>query len=531
MSIAKFIQSSKEALAKAIPKLEKRIEDRPYPLAELMELKSLEPDSPLAMAFGPNGRNTSVPNELFISAATQDPALYRKLDRGKRTPNNIKKLEYFKNITDSEIEDQLRQRYSLSVSALGRNQSLGGKLKWSDLIYEKDSETFEERLRYLDAELWRDVEYVIPMGNANIQTAFVEIYEQNIDKEELEPEKISPLNEDDSLEVIESEGSTINDLEEEKEPIESELGSVSSADPELPEKPEIIEDEEISELISDPINEEPSSTNTESEPVEIIETSSPEAPIESLINDDQNKAKEKQARIEAEKNRMLETQSLNEMLAGITNNINEYNSYAAENSEASSELNKLINNSNITNTSSTSKTEEGDESTSSINSTESSSSSISSSDMTSVLNGNFDFKAQGEAAIAELKKIGGIDDDDIAAAQKRIDETRLNTQSTPSELPTKKDEMELSKDSPSLPSTSTQSKTVEKQNNDTVSETKETVQVKEVKSKPQTETQSKTETSQSTPMPAVNIDLSQLDARLSRIEYALSNTLEVKVVE
>ena len=582
MSIAKYIDSSRAARDKAVERLRQKITDNPYPDA-YKEALGYGDDSIFIKIFGPDGRIAKWEMNAESSAMNLDKELYNQLNNGAKALVKLPVIKKLSSITGIDIRKQLDGEFQAYLDGFVEfnNSHDDKRFKLADLLYsDKFMESYD---RWVEGKSNSD----IPTGDTDpiIRAAFQEIYKElgpdnkEITKavasevkgsgnEEVKSDDIpenphetigeDPLNdsgksgkknkirshEDQLLEMA------INDEKESKAKRNAAMAAsetaagITSTNPELPK---VSEEDDIPENPYEQTNSgaetksniEASSPeiletkpNIEASSPEIIETKSPELSTGSAdtdpINEKKDKAAEKKAKIKADMDKMLKTQSLNEMLASIDHSINTFNNSTVNNSET---LSKFASGNNSSSTNVTNSTNDGDsQSDSSINSTESNSKANNKNDMSSVLNNTFDFKADGNAAIEEMKKFSGVSDADIAKAQEKIKANKLSKQSKTSELPTKSSGTEVSKKTPALPAANT-NMTTEKEATNNNTSSKETMKIKEVGATPSTSTESKKEASQDTPAQVVNVDLSQLDIRLSRIEYALSNTLEVKIVE
>ena len=557
MSIAKYIQESRAAISKHAEQTTKKLAESPYPVDEIIELRESEPESVLAKMYGPDGELGNHSGQLHQIAARQVTTvdkLYRKLVDGEKALKKKRRADFFSTVSDQKIEDQLRAKYNLWSSGI---LSADPKAKLKEYLY-GDFEDFESSWMRLTNKYWRDVpsgEYAIPTGNHSIELGAAQaIYKEWEDTQSDSSVLPEPAINDASLseDSETSEESSINSSESKPKKVQSHedqmlewaingaketkrkraivSNDVISDNPELPNTPEVIEEDL-------PLDD--SSTAIETKPSEL-----PTKPATSPVNAVKTKGEEKQAKIKADAAAYLKkNMSIGDMMADINNTVNEYNTYSEDNSEASSEINSLYSD-NSSKVIDESKENVESNSSSSVNSNSSTNKTNKAGDNTSIVNSNSkfntendvlntqnDFMANGQASIDQLMSDFNLDDSDIQKAQDKIAGVSTSTQSKPAELPGKKQVTEISKSIPSLPSKSKPVTNTEKETNNSATKTKETVQVKEIGSTPQTVTQSTKEASQEALAQIVNIDLSQLDIRLARIEYALANTLEVKIVE
>jgi hypothetical protein len=240
--IEAYINKLQETIDKNITYAEKN----PYPLEELLGLKEAEPDSAISQMFGENGEINGTGN-LRAPAMTQDKDLYKKLYRGNKGLNKLKRNEM---LSSADPEELLNQRYSSFISNIGAKVSLGANINVDDIL-NSPSEDFEEYYDYLV-----DSDYFIDPWQFS-QAAFVEISSNEAGTEEENTQDI--LNEEAQAEEIE-EGTEIGEPIVEAESTVSAINVASSDIQALPEEleetggPEILQEEAIEQATS-PINE------------------------------------------------------------------------------------------------------------------------------------------------------------------------------------------------------------------------------------------------------------------------------------
>ena len=137
MGVSKYIEEISGRIEGAIQRNLEFIKANPYPLDELTQIKKEQPDSPISKAYDESGL---VNESLLAAAATQDPALVKRLEKGAKSLKKIRDNENLSKVDPSSLPSA---RYSAFVKGLGGSAALGSGLTVKSALAASEEE-FEE---------------------------------------------------------------------------------------------------------------------------------------------------------------------------------------------------------------------------------------------------------------------------------------------------------------------------------------------------------------------------------------------------
>ena len=139
MGVSKYIEEISSKIEQRIQKNLESIAAAPYPLEDLEKVKAASPESALAKSFGQNGELPGA-DALRSDAIQQDPSLYKRLFSGAKS---LKKAEQNEKLSEVDPSSLLSSRYSEFVSGLAKSSSLGSDLS-IDAVLSSSPDEFEE---------------------------------------------------------------------------------------------------------------------------------------------------------------------------------------------------------------------------------------------------------------------------------------------------------------------------------------------------------------------------------------------------
>ncbi len=240
MSVKSYIAEFNKAIQNRIQENKEKLDSNPYPLDELNALKANEPDSAIALLYDENGESGNA--ALREPAAAQNPDLYKRLQRGARYMDRLKKSEELVNLDPRSV---LNRSYNAFVSGLSNAGALGSDLSIEQVLKSNPGEFSEIYDEFSD-----DVIHISP---SILQSAFNEIKSSG-----------SPVNEAESAAINNTEegSAAIGEIEEEQaaEPTEEIPADIGVAS-----EPVTIPEENAVEIPATgvPVNEEPTVESTE----------------------------------------------------------------------------------------------------------------------------------------------------------------------------------------------------------------------------------------------------------------------------
>lgn len=520
MSKSAYISEVQADIAKSITSYEKYAADHPYPVDELAKVIETEPDSAIAQAYGKLGRKVDV--SLFGQLAgyimQQDKVLGEALRLGDKGLKKLARAKKLKAITSEDISKDLNLKYSNYLSALYKLKSLGSTKindKFIGETLQPDKiEDFEDYYRHDSIST-----FIEDPDHETIQAAYKEFWDKR-ENEQID-ETAAPINDTDTITDEDEEGGPLNDGENPYEQTGNDAASAES----IP-----------SDVITDgsELPEEIPAVEEASKPAPInVEVNLSEIPTGSAaINDTQ--LEEKKPETDLEKiQATYKDMSMDEVLADIDNSVSSVNTSINEKMETNSVFKEWINTLNTETTTPKLDKDGNPIKTDPLNTKETIQDNSYIEKTTEER--NREFVDQGGAVLEEMQKAFGWSDEEIDKQVAVNKDARLNKESEAPGLPeeNRSSNIEVDHVAPVLKDTDTirETKSVD---TDTIKEnTSSNNSIKVIESKEGTASKSSEskEAMPAAPAPVVNMDMSALDARLSRIEYALSNTLEVKIVD
>lgn len=341
MSIAKYIEEFNQRRNERIKKNQEYIDAYPYPIDEL---NSLDPNSSLTKLYNENGE---IPNasQFRTAAASENPDLYRRLNKGNSTLRKIKQNEELNSIDPLE---SLNRRYEETIKGI----AVTG-LTFNKLINSDDPSEFEEAYDSImnDAGISG-----IDASPSTVMSAFKELNNGSTDGGAINDntniitdEKESSVLNDDEVNETNNEGSKLgSEVEVESEPTSEVESNVPELEKEIKPLPDSTQ-ESVSDSVTSPLNdnitnnnqnvtnEGSSSTINDTNNIININDSN-----ESLNNDISNIGESKSINNDIEStNISTNNQSLNQEISPITNNDNILNN------NESSDINNIDGDSNV----------------------------------------------------------------------------------------------------------------------------------------------------------------------------------------
>jgi hypothetical protein len=270
LSISKYISEYNSSRDVKIAKNKAYAEKHPYPADEL---SSLEDDSPFKQLFNENGERPLPQNVKTVhmgNAANLDKAFYNRLNRGSK---GLRKLIRNENLLKIDPTAFLQTQYN----AIASNREIMSIWKL-DEVFDMDPDDFDEIGRYLPDSIL----YAHRIGNTVIlQSALKELHSQDKKEETIVPsEEIeSPINQEEEKEEASKlpNSAALNTKEPEKLETTESLNEVEAILVDLPEEKVTTETTPINVTVE----EKPSGDTT---PIDVTPDVKPKTKIDELTS-------------------------------------------------------------------------------------------------------------------------------------------------------------------------------------------------------------------------------------------------------
>jgi hypothetical protein len=540
MGVSKYIEEISSKIEDRIQKNLESIAAAPYPKDELDKLKASNSESPISKSYGEEGRISGIPSEAIQQAASQDPDLFKRLEEGSRSLRKAKQNDRLRAVDPNTL---LSSRYSAFLDGLANSEALGSKLSVAEVLQSGEDE-FESIYDLLISDA-RERGSLIDQVDIDVSaaTAIAAFSELNAKGATAPVSSGSPINETTREVAPIAESQSVVNLPRptagSEESVERVSSTVVGAKVEIPaevspsESPISIniENEQVK-----PVTLPGSETRTEN--VNPGGTSSPEITTSTGINNS-TVSNETSSQTTASSS----TTSITESPSFIENYSLPLSSEKESNTDRSFEKYSSTVTQAINSTEKTGFQKEKEGSTSVSNDSKSTinSSEKSQSFLSSISNAN-------ESDLRYFESLTGINLSSFMGEKTSASESKTATESrereklgTIEKITSSQEQMGVTKDSPSFPekimpasTPSTFAKEIQKAAATMPSPETQSVKVESIPSTQTTVPQSSagemaTQVSQNQSTQLIGFD--ELTRRMSRIEYLLSNPLEVKLVD